>query len=57
MTYGVFQEYYTAHWTLDGSVSATGVIGTTQNGVMYLVRPYRADGTAVPISESLFSPP
>jgi hypothetical protein len=37
MTYGVFQEFYTAHWTLEGSVSATGVIGTTQNGVMYLV--------------------
>lgn len=40
MTYGVFQEYYTANWTLEGSVSGTGVIGTTQNGVMYLSMPF-----------------
>ncbi|KPI42908.1 uncharacterized protein AB675_1754 [Cyphellophora attinorum] len=40
MTYGVFQDYYTAHWTLSGSVSGTGVIGTTQNGVMYMSMPF-----------------
>lgn len=39
MSYGVFQEYYMAHWTLSGSRSATGVIGTTSNGVLYLAMP------------------
>jgi hypothetical protein len=33
MTYGVFQEYYVENWTLKGSSSTTGIIGTTQNGV------------------------
>lgn len=40
MTYGIFQDYYTANWTLQGSASATGIIGTTQNGVMYLSMPF-----------------
>ena len=40
MTYGVYQEYYTANWTLSGSASGTGVIGTTQNGVMYMSMPF-----------------
>lgn len=40
MTYGVYQEYYTENWTLKGSVSGTGVIGTTQNGVMYISMPF-----------------
>ena len=39
MTYGVFQEYYSSNWTLQGSRSATGIIGTTFNGVMYLSMP------------------
>ncbi|KAE8446365.1 hypothetical protein EG329_012114 [Mollisiaceae sp. DMI_Dod_QoI] len=40
MSYGVFQEYYSDNWTLKGSRSATGIIGTTQNGVMYLSMPF-----------------
>ena len=40
MSYGVFQEYYNENWTFQGSSSATGVIGTTQNGVMYLSMPF-----------------
>lgn len=40
MSYGVFQEYYSGNWTLTGSHEATGVIGTTSNGVMYLSMPF-----------------
>ena len=40
MSYGVFQEYYSSIWTLQGSREATGVIGTTFNGVMYLSMPF-----------------
>lgn len=40
MTYGVFQEYYTSNWTLEGNLSITGIIGTTSNGVMYLSMPF-----------------
>ncbi|KUJ23821.1 putative monocarboxylate transporter [Mollisia scopiformis] len=40
MSYGVFQEYYSDNWTLKGSRSATGIVGTTQNGVMYLSMPF-----------------
>ena len=40
MSYGVFQEYYSSNWMLKGSHEATGVIGTTQNGVMYLSMPF-----------------
>jgi MFS family permease len=40
MSYGVFQEYYTSNWTLEGSQEGTGVIGTTTNGVMYLSMPF-----------------
>ncbi|KAL2071767.1 hypothetical protein VTL71DRAFT_13002 [Oculimacula yallundae] len=40
MSYGVFQEYFTSDWTFEGSQSATGVIGTTTNGVMYLSMPF-----------------
>ena len=36
MNYGVFQEYYSSNWTLQGSQDVTGIIGTTSNGVMYL---------------------
>ncbi|KAK4233781.1 major facilitator superfamily domain-containing protein [Achaetomium macrosporum] len=40
MTYGVFQEYYSSNWTLRGSQTVTGIIGTTANGVMYLSMPF-----------------
>ena len=40
MTYGVFQEYYSGNWTLQGSPHVTGIIGTTSNGVMYLSMPF-----------------
>jgi MFS family permease len=40
MNYGIFQEYYSEHWTLEGNRSATGIIGTTSNGVMYLSMPF-----------------
>ena len=40
MNYGVFQEYYSSHWTLQGSQEVTGIIGTTSNGVMYLSMPF-----------------
>ncbi|KAI0132149.1 major facilitator superfamily domain-containing protein [Xylariales sp. AK1849] len=40
MSYGVFQEYYTGEWTLQGSREVTGVIGTTSNGVMYISMPF-----------------
>ncbi|EXJ84867.1 hypothetical protein A1O3_05542 [Capronia epimyces CBS 606.96] len=40
MCYGVFQEYYSETRFLKGSLSATGVIGTTSNGVLYLSMPF-----------------
>ncbi|MCJ1432428.1 hypothetical protein MMC27_001784 [Xylographa pallens] len=40
MNYGVFQEYYSDNWTLQGSQELTGIIGTTSNGVMYLSMPF-----------------
>ena len=40
MNYGVFQEYYSSNWTLEGNESITGIIGTTSNGVMYLSMPF-----------------
>ncbi|KAG9526627.1 putative monocarboxylate transporter, partial [Aureobasidium melanogenum] len=40
MSYGVFQEYYIKHWTLQGSHDLTGIIGMTSNGVMYLSMPF-----------------
>ncbi|KAI0506141.1 major facilitator superfamily domain-containing protein [Xylaria bambusicola] len=40
MSYGVFQEYYLNNWTLAGSRDATGIIGTTSNGVVYLSIPF-----------------
>ncbi|KAH8726951.1 major facilitator superfamily domain-containing protein [Phaeosphaeriaceae sp. PMI808] len=39
MSYGVLQEYYSAHWTLEGARELTAIIGTTTNGVMYLSMP------------------
>lgn len=40
MNYGVFQEYYSSNWTLQGNRAVTGIIGTTSNGVMYLSMPF-----------------
>jgi predicted MFS family arabinose efflux permease len=40
MSYGVFQEYYSDNWTLQGNREVTGIIGTTTNGVMYLSMPF-----------------
>ncbi|KAK4693773.1 hypothetical protein P7C71_g3687, partial [Lecanoromycetidae sp. Uapishka_2] len=40
MSYGVFQEYFSGNWTLQGSHQLTGIIGTTSNGVMYLSMPF-----------------
>lgn len=40
MSYGVYQEYYFENWTLQGNRELTGIIGTTQNGVMYLSMPF-----------------
>ncbi|KAI1176702.1 major facilitator superfamily domain-containing protein [Nemania sp. FL0916] len=40
MSYGVFQEYYTNHWTLSGDRGVTGVIGTTSNGLLYISMPF-----------------
>lgn len=39
MSFGIFQDAYNQQSTLSGSKSATGVIGTTLNGVMYLSMP------------------
>ena len=39
MTFGIFQEAYTQEMSFGGSQSATGVVGTTMNGVMYLSMP------------------
>jgi MFS family permease len=40
MSYGVFQEYYSRNWTLEGNSDVTGIIGTTSNGIMYLSMPF-----------------
>ncbi|KAF2849959.1 MFS general substrate transporter [Plenodomus tracheiphilus IPT5] len=40
MSYGVLQEYYVDHWSLQGTRELTGIIGTTSNGVMYLSMPF-----------------
>lgn len=40
MSYGVFQEYYSSSGFLRGAQSATGVIGTVSNGVIYLSMPF-----------------
>lgn len=39
MSYGIFQEYYVKHWTLQGNSDTAGIIGTTSNGVLYLSMP------------------
>ncbi|KAK3116882.1 hypothetical protein LTR53_002252 [Teratosphaeriaceae sp. CCFEE 6253] len=40
MTFGIFQEVYSKRQVVKGAGSATGVIGTTMNGVMYLSMPF-----------------
>jgi MFS family permease len=40
MTFGVFQDAYTQQEVIKGPRSATGVIGTTMNGVMYISMPF-----------------
>ena len=40
MTYGIFQEAYTRENPFNGPSKATGVVGTTLNGVMYLSMPF-----------------
>lgn len=40
MSYGVFQEYFSSNWTLQGNQDLTGIIGTTSNGVIYLSMPF-----------------
>ncbi|KAF2010683.1 MFS general substrate transporter [Aaosphaeria arxii CBS 175.79] len=40
MSYGILQEYFFKHWTMNGSREITGLIGTTSNGVMYLSMPF-----------------
>ena len=39
MTFGIFEDFYTQQQVVSGPRSATGVIGTTMNGVMYLSMP------------------
>ncbi|KAJ4137946.1 hypothetical protein NW765_016856 [Fusarium oxysporum] len=40
LSYGIFEEYWTSNWTLDGDLSITGTVGTTSNGVMYISMPF-----------------
>lgn len=40
MNFGVFQDAYAQQQLIKGPRSATGVIGTTMNGVMYLSMPF-----------------
>lgn len=40
MNYGVFQEYHSNNWTLQGSHEVVDVIGTTSNGIIYLSLPF-----------------
>lgn len=40
MTFGIFQDAYTQQSLVHGPRSATGVIGTTTNGVMYIAMPF-----------------
>jgi hypothetical protein len=40
MSHEIFQEYYYDNWNLEGSRQQTAIIGTTQNGVIYLSMPF-----------------
>ncbi len=39
LTFGIYQEYYQQNNVFAGPKNATGVVGTTMNGVMYLTMP------------------
>lgn len=39
LAFGVFQEYYTTHTVIKGSAGAVATVGTTLNGLMYLMMP------------------
>ncbi|KAN0093789.1 MFS general substrate transporter [Hyaloscypha variabilis] len=39
ISYGVFQKYYTTHKGIEGSPGAVAIVGTTLNGLMYLMMP------------------
>lgn len=39
VSFGIFQEYYTAHTNLKASTSAIASIGASQTGIMYLMMP------------------
>ncbi|KAF4341144.1 monocarboxylate transporter 2 [Fusarium beomiforme] len=39
VSFGIFQEYYTAHTNLKASPSAIASIGASQTGIMYLMMP------------------
>ncbi|TVY65668.1 Fujikurins efflux protein, partial [Lachnellula suecica] len=39
LSFGVFQEYYTTHNNIQGSPGAIATVGTTLNGLMYLMMP------------------
>ncbi|KAF4447761.1 hypothetical protein F53441_8780 [Fusarium austroafricanum] len=39
VSFGIFQEYYTAHTDLKASPSSIASIGTSQTGIMYLMMP------------------
>ncbi|KAH8680059.1 major facilitator superfamily domain-containing protein [Tricladium varicosporioides] len=40
LAFGVFQEYYTTHRGIKGSPGAIATVGTTLNGLMYLMMPF-----------------
>jgi MFS family permease len=39
LAFGVFQEYYTTHTGFEGSAGAVAIVGTTLNGLLYLMMP------------------
>lgn len=39
ISFGVFQKYYTTHKGIEGSPEAVATVGTTLNGLMYLMMP------------------
>ncbi|KAF5681239.1 monocarboxylate transporter [Fusarium heterosporum] len=40
LSYGIFEEYWTNNWTLQGDLAITGIVGTTSNGVIYISMPF-----------------
>ena len=39
ISFGVFQKFYTTHKGIEGSPGAVATVGTTLNGLMYLMMP------------------